>query len=195
MEYYGSSLMDAIKSLRDSNFQLLEDQFINITYKLLSSFKLMKDMNILHNDIKPHNLLVDQNWNIKIIDFGISVTQIQGLILSQSQVFPIQGTEGYLSPEKKFALQNNQSEAKYNLEKSDVYSLGLTFYQLLTFKNIENLTNQDLINGINSVANYSKEIKTLLCSMLDQNPQTRPNFAQALGLMTQVPKTQTFIRK
>ena len=192
MEYYGSSLMDCIKQLKDSNFKLLENQFIGITYKVLSSFKLMKDMNILHNDIKPHNMLVDQNWNIKIIDFGISVAQIQAITFSSTQVLPIQGTEGYLSPEKKLAIQNDQKQAKYNLEKSDVYSLGLVFYQLLTFKNVENLRNQDFIRDINSYVGYSKEIKVLLCRMLDENPLTRPDFSQALALMKEVPITKTF---
>jgi len=47
---------------------------IQIVYKLLCAFKFLHSANVIHRDIKPGNILIDSNFNVKICDFGISRT-------------------------------------------------------------------------------------------------------------------------
>lgn len=76
---------------------------------------------VIHRDIKPANLLVDRNGRLKITDFGIvKVTSDDGL--TQSGFQP--GTVEYMSPEQLLGVDVD--------ERSDIYCLGVTFYELLT---------------------------------------------------------------
>jgi len=79
---------------------------------------------LVHRDIKPSNILIDKNDNAKIADFGIAFVQDAKTKLTREG--SIIGTPEYLSPE--------QCEGKQLDGRSDIYSLGVTFYELLTGK-------------------------------------------------------------
>ena len=148
----------------------------------------MSSQGILHNDIKPSNILLDEKWNLKIINFSYSLVNAQDEI----GFFKIQGSQGYLAPELKAALAMNEHSTSYNREKSDVYSLGLVLYQLLTYKNIENLTTKTMHNDIDQFIMFSNDTKTFLKKMIDPDPNTRLNFNQALCHFKTIPKTKSF---
>jgi serine/threonine-protein kinase len=74
---------------------------------------------IVHRDIKPANLLTNTNDVIKITDFGLAASAAFG----QNEGGQIAGTFQYVSPE--------QSQGKGVDSRSDIYSLGITFYHLL----------------------------------------------------------------
>lgn len=78
---------------------------------------------ILHRDIKPHNLLLDAESNLKLTDFGLLK---QPLEVEMHQTLPglVMGTPQYMSPE--------QASGQRLDERSDIFSLGITFYQILT---------------------------------------------------------------
>ena len=76
---------------------------------------------VLHRDIKPSNLLLDHQGKIWITDFGLAKTAAEELTRSRELV----GTLRYMAPERF----NGQSDVR-----SDIYSLGLTLYELLTFQ-------------------------------------------------------------
>jgi len=77
---------------------------------------------IIHRDIKPNNLLVDENYNVKICDFGLSAYNPLGVLKSQSTP----GTPLWMSPE----VLRGESIT----EKTDVYSFGIVLWEMYTAK-------------------------------------------------------------
>src|SRR5690606_38476996 len=77
--------------------------------------------NIIHRDIKPQNILMDHYGNVKVTDFGIAVA-LSATALTQTN--SILGSVHYLSPE--------QARGGMATKKSDIYSLGIVFFELLT---------------------------------------------------------------
>jgi serine/threonine protein kinase len=192
MEWYEYNLSEYINILKSDNYQFDIKYYSFMTYKLLNSFKIMADNGILHNDIKPHNMLINDQLSIKIIDFDISLIKIQEENLSRTGYYGIQGTDGYLAPEQKAALNAGQNVANYNREKADVYSLGLVFYQLLTYRNLQNITTEIIEKDIDDHLVYNPDIGEFLKAMLNPDPTNRPNFSQALAMLKNGPTTRSF---
>ncbi|MFQ5751184.1 MAG: serine/threonine protein kinase, partial [bacterium] len=91
---------------------------------LLESSKGLKaahDKNILHKDIKPSNILISHDGQVKITDFGMADLR---LTAKSEMEYEVKGTLAYFSPEQILGEQLN----KY----SDIFSLGATFYEMLT---------------------------------------------------------------
>ncbi|OMJ74753.1 hypothetical protein SteCoe_26265 [Stentor coeruleus] len=185
MEYYPDNLMKYITHLQSQKYVFDELLIGPIFYKLISSFNAMKEIGIYHSDIKPHNFLVDQYWNIKIIDFSISMVKNEDMTTLATGNFPIQGTDGYMSPELEDAKANRAARANYNPEKSDVFSLGLVFLQMLTYQNVKGLNTFEKNSELQAkvkVVQYNWA-KALISKMLDANPVNRPSFMQLLSLV------------
>ena len=178
MEDGGKSLMDYITELKHKH-QIIHQSIIErwIT-ELIECFALMSNFGINHCDIKPHNLLLNEkDMSIKVIDFNIS--QITGEVqstMSITQLLPIQGTEGYMAPEIELAQRESLKETYYKAGKSDVFSLGLTFLQLITFEKLTGLNmrenHQLLMRKVESL-NCNAWIIILLKNMLEIDRKKR----------------------
>ena len=94
---------------------------IRIMKQLISAIEHAHDYQIVHRDIKPQNILVDQSGNVKITDFGIATTLSA---TSYTKTNSVMGTVHYLSPE--------QARGGVASHKSDIYALGIVLYELLT---------------------------------------------------------------
>ena len=81
--------------------------------------------NVIHRDIKPANILISNSGEVKLVDFGIAVSQDDdnGLTIEGSTL----GTPSYMAPEQLADSKNVDSRA-------DVYSLGVMFYEMVTGK-------------------------------------------------------------
>jgi len=78
-------------------------------------------MGIIHRDLKPRNIMVDQEGNVRIMDFGIAMSQeVKGITDSRIMI----GTPQYMSPE--------QVSGKDIDQRSDIYSLGIILYEMVT---------------------------------------------------------------
>ena len=183
MDYCENNLMDYIDHLKEIGFRFQESQFSMIAYKLVNSFRIMSQLGIYHQDIKPHNMLVDSHWNIKIIDFNVSLLKPQDFTLFGTGVYPVQGTFGYLSPELEKLLEQKPEVKIFNPEKSDVYSLGLVFFQLLTYEKVQNQPLEKILQIITNTELVSHATKNYLIKMLEPNPIDRPKFSEILSLI------------
>ena len=182
MESCDTDLMSKISDMRDKNESFSDKQLKEIITKLINSFAELIQQKINHMDIKPHNILFNEDYSVKITDF--SVSDIRGNLAETlaTNCHPIQGTAGYMAPEIAQAIKLKQSKAHFNPEKADVFSLGLTFLQmktledLSTFNLIEN--NQKLMEIIKSL--QPQWLSTLLSNMLCLDPNKRNTFKELL---------------
>jgi len=89
---------------------------------------------ILHFDIKPHNILLDQKFQPKISDFGLAkVCATNQSVVSMTRA---RGTEGYMAPE---LFSRNFGEVSY---KSDVYSFGMLLLQMVGYRRNEGVSDE-----------------------------------------------------
>lgn len=117
----GDSLKNIITETKISLKELLE-----IGIKIVESLRTIHAANIVHKDINPSNIVYNQKTKqLKIIDFGIS-TFLSREKLSIQNVNKLEGTLAYISPEQTGRINR---AIDY---RSDFYSLGVTFYELLT---------------------------------------------------------------
>ena len=111
--------------------QLLEEkgklnykEAINITRQVASALSLAHKNQIIHRDVKPHNILITSSGTAKLADFGIARAVSRASIEEGND--KIMGSVHYFSPE--------QARGAYVDERSDIYSLGIVLYEMLTGK-------------------------------------------------------------
>ncbi|HKJ65840.1 MAG TPA: protein kinase [Desulfopila sp.] len=112
-----------LKTLLQRRKKLDCDIAVHICLKVCAALRYLHEKSIIHLDLKPENLMVQLNEDIKIIDFGLArhlgLPDLIGDDFSEPQ-----GTPYYISPE--------QLCTKRDSPQSDIYSLGIIFYEMLT---------------------------------------------------------------
>ena len=120
MEYIdGGSLRNSLTA----NGMLSEEQAVVIVEAVASALRAAEEHHIVHRDIKPDNIMFTKQGEVKLADLGIAKKGDTGLDLTKTNMMI--GTPAYLPPEQ---AQN----AKSVDERADIYSLGATFYEMLT---------------------------------------------------------------
>ncbi|MCA9153361.1 MAG: serine/threonine protein kinase [Planctomycetales bacterium] len=130
----------------------------------------------LHCDLKPDNLLVDREGEMKLIDFTIAEKQKKGLSKLFGGRSQVRGTRSYMSPE--------QIRGKVMDPRSDIYSFGCVLFELVTGRppytgdTPNALLNKHLQAPIPSVlvhnSNVSDEFAGLIKRMMAKQPNERP---------------------
>ncbi|WP_026585587.1 Stk1 family PASTA domain-containing Ser/Thr kinase [Bacillus sp. J33] len=118
MEYVDGQ---TLKQYIQQNSPVQIDEALEIMKQLTSAISHAHQNHIIHRDIKPHNILIDNNGNVKITDFGIAMALSATSITQTNSVL---GSVHYLSPEQARGGMANR--------KSDIYSLGIVMFELLT---------------------------------------------------------------
>jgi serine/threonine protein kinase len=137
--------------------------------QLLDAFSHAHDKGVVHRDIKPANILIADDGTIKVLDFGIAkIVDGEGnhnLTKTGTQI----GTVFYMSPE--------QVQGKKVDLRSDIYSLGVTFYQMLTAQN-------PYFNCTTEFDVYSKIVQEQLPNPKSVNPNISDAFVSILNKAT-----------
>ena len=124
MEYAGDKNLKQFINYYKNNTQLIpEDIIIYIIYQLVKGLQDIHKNNLIHRDLTPDNIFIDNNKKIKIGDFGITKILTETNKYTKSQI----GKIHYIAPEIELG-------EKYN-NKIDIYSLGCIIYELFTLNN------------------------------------------------------------
>lgn len=110
-----------LKHYIHSNFPIPYQKVLDIMRQILAAVAEAHKNSIIHRDLKPQNVLIDEEGTVKITDFGIAVALSQTSI---TQTNSLLGSVHYLSPE--------QARGGMATKQSDIYSLGIILYELLT---------------------------------------------------------------
>ncbi|WP_339063434.1 Stk1 family PASTA domain-containing Ser/Thr kinase [Tepidibacillus marianensis] len=110
-----------LKQLIQKEGKLTIERALDIARKIASALYHAHQNHIIHRDIKPQNILIGENGEVKVSDFGIARTMSSATITHTGSVL---GSVHYLSPE--------QAKGGYTDEKTDIYSLGIVLYEMVT---------------------------------------------------------------
>ena len=165
-----------------------EDSLLKIACNLIDTFAYLEHIGICHRDIKPTNLFLLENYQIKVIDFGESIINYDDDDEEDNQVATVRGTPQYLSPKLWEAhVIKKAKEVEHNMFKSDVFSTGLVLFQISAMKDVggfnqktEHNDGEELIRiGLNDLSKrYSNKLIEIIRRMLIFEEEKRPNFQQ-----------------
>ena len=163
-----------LKSLIKKRGGLTLPEVIDIMTQLTSAIACAHDSNIIHRDIKPQNVLIKEDGIVKITDFGIAMALNSNEL---TQTNSVMGSVHYLPPE--------QANGKGATLKSDIYSLGIVMFELLTgqlpFKgdNAVEIAIKQMKNQIPSVCSINKlipqSVENIILKACAKNPKNRYN--------------------
>jgi len=108
-----------LKKYIEKKARLSVKEAISIAIQVSMGIESAHNNRIIHRDIKPQNIIISREGKVKVTDFGIAKAATSNTITSN-----VMGSVHYTSPE--------QARGGYSDEKSDIYSLGITLYEMLT---------------------------------------------------------------
>lgn len=161
MEYLeGRSLKDVITE----SGALPIDEAVDVTIQVLRAARFAHKRGIVHRDLKPHNVIVDesdpQHPRVKVTDFGIARAGASDM----TQTGSIMGTAQYLSPE--------QAQGHATSPQSDLYSVGVMLYELVT--------GRVPFNGESAVTIALKQVSEEPVPPSQLNPAVTPELEDAI---------------
>ena len=152
INYIVMELVDGItlKKYIEKKSRLSVKEAVSIAIQVAMGLEAAHNNGIIHRDIKPQNIMISKEGKVKVTDFGIAKAATSNTITSN-----VMGSVHYTSPE--------QARGGYSDAKSDIYSLGITLFEMLT--------GRVPFNGDTTVAIAIKHIQEELPSPADYNEE------------------------
>jgi serine/threonine protein kinase/tetratricopeptide (TPR) repeat protein len=162
-------------------------QRLEIIVKVCDAVHHAHQLGLIHRDLKPGNILVDENGQPKILDFGVArVTDSDSQATMQTDVGQLVGTLAYMSPEQVLA-----DPLELDI-RSDVYALGVILYELLAGRLPYNISKKlhEALHAIreedpsklSSISRaYRGDIETIVAKALEKDKTRRYASAAELG--------------
>ena len=170
----GDSLQKVIKREKRLEWQTT----IDIAIQVCGALKHAHDIGVIHRDLKPANLVVDENWQVKLVDFGIA--KIFGD--SNTVAGSLLGTADYMAPE--------QATSEGITQRTDLYALGSVMYAMLagrapftgkTVTQVINALQRDRPVPVDLIRpDVPPELVELIDELLEKSPEDRPPTALAV---------------
>ena len=168
---------------------------IDITAQILNAIGHAHKIGVIHRDIKPNNILLSEDGNVKVMDFGLAkVAQDHS---SQATVtHAAAGTLYYMSPEQIKGLKNVD-------KRSDIYSIGMTIYEMLAGRipfeksDSEFTIQKQIVDGkIPSPVKYNpaipKDLVKFITKAIDKDPERRfQDISEMQAALTGIKYTET----
>ena len=171
MEYAGEkNLKQFIQDYKNKNELIDEKIIIDIISQICEGLKIIHDNKIMHRDLTPDNIFIDDNNKIKIGDFGISKTITTYNKYANTRI----GKSHYLAPEIDKGIEYNN--------KVDIYSLGCITYELFTTNEyyIDKLDEKDCKINIDI---YNPKYQELIDLLLKKDYHDRPNINEVIDFI------------
>ncbi len=163
---------ETLKQLLKRRGKLTLSEALDIMLQLTDGMASAHDAYIIHRDLKPQNIMIKDDGQIKITDFGIAMA-LNSTQLTQTN--SVMGSVHYLPPE--------QASGKGSTIRSDIYSMGIIFYELLTGElpfrgdNAVEIALKQMKEPIPDVREFNKEIPTSVYNVIKRatakNPKNR----------------------
>ncbi|MBQ2408030.1 MAG: Stk1 family PASTA domain-containing Ser/Thr kinase, partial [Bacilli bacterium] len=176
MEYIDGK---TLKSLIKKRGSLTVCEVVDIMLQLTSAISCAHDSYIIHRDIKPQNVMILDDGRVKITDFGIAIASNASEL---TQTNSVMGSVHYLPPE--------QANGNGATAKSDIYSLGILMFELLTGKlpfkgdNAVEIALKQMKESIPSVCKINEEIpqsiENVILRACAKNPRNRYSNVKAM---------------
>jgi len=161
---------ETLSSVVEREGVLTVERLLPIALQACDALATAHEANIVHRDIKPDNLMIDATGTVKITDFGLAKS-----LASDAKTTKVMGTPHYMSPE--------QFEGTAVDNRSDIYSLGVTFYYLLskerpyegenTVQIIYSILTQDPKPLPQLAPDVPKPLWTVIQRMIEKKPEDR----------------------
>ena len=163
-----------LREILSTSGKLPADRAIGITLGICDVLEYIHGQGVVHRDLKPENVMLDDDDKVKLIDFGLAAKSGMRR-LTFTKLSQVMGTPEYISPE--------QVKGKRGDARSDLYALGVMFYEMLTGKtpfsgpNAFAIMNDRLLNPPLPPREADPEmapvLEEVLCRALERQPQKR----------------------
>jgi serine/threonine protein kinase len=154
---------------------------LRITIQICEALAYCHEHGVFHRDIKPENILIQENGDVKIIDFGIALLEGARRVTWRGLSSTV-GTPDYMSPE--------QLKGERGTARSDIYAVGIILYEMLCGRtpfegeNVFAIMNQHVSQDPPSILKYnpqlSPELATVVMRAIRRDPQKRYQSMQEL---------------
>ena len=173
----GGDLSEKIKEKKNKNNNFTESEILDYFTQICLAIKHIHEKKIIHRDLKSGNIFLMKNGLVKLGDFGIAKRFQKTMDKAKTFI----GTPYYLSPE----IINGKP---YD-SKSDIWSLGVLLYEMMTFKMPFNANSLPMLSVkimrgqyIPPPTIYTKDLRELVTKCLTVEPKNRPSIQEILRM-------------